>query len=113
MLKGTLYSMNDEFVNADNKKNEIDSDDYIVVNILEDIVKSKAKDFMIKIGGCDCQHCVSDAIALALNELPSKYTATYKGMLFAMLTSYESQYSADINSALTKACLMVTSFPRH
>jgi len=89
------------------------SEDYVAVNIVEDLVKSKAKAFVTKFGICDCHRCVSDVIALALNDLPSRYTVTHKGMLFSKIASYENQYSADINHALTKACMLVNESPRH
>ena len=87
--------------------------DFITVNIVEDIIKSKAPDFVRKFGACDCHRCVSDIIALALNELPSRYTVTYKGMLFSKISSYENQHVVDISQALTKACMLVSDSPRH
>lgn len=89
------------------------NEDFITVNVVEDIVKSRAKDFISKMGGCTCYRCVNDVIALALNELPPKYTVTHKGMLFTKIASYENQYSADISKALTKSCMMVMESPRH
>lgn len=88
-------------------------EDFVTVNVVEDIVKSRAKDFIGKMGGCTCHRCVNDVIALALNELPPKYTVTHKGMLFTKIASYENQYSVDISKALTKACMMVLESPRH
>jgi len=94
-------------------KHENSSEDYIAVNIVEDIVKSKALAFVKRFGMCDCHRCVSDVIALALNDLPARYTVTHKGMLFTKIASYENQYSADINRALTQACMLVNETPRH
>ncbi|MCL2539038.1 MAG: late competence development ComFB family protein [Oscillospiraceae bacterium] len=89
------------------------ADEYVAINIVEDIVKTKAKAFVKKFGICDCHRCVSDVIAIALNDLPSRYTVTHKGMLYSKIASYENQYSADINHALTKACMVVGESPRH
>lgn len=94
-------------------KTAFNQDDFVTVNIVEDIVKSKAHEFAKKFGACECHRCVSDIIALALNELPPRYTVTHKGMLFSKISSYENQHVVDISQALTKACMMVTDRPRH
>ena len=93
---------------------ESDSDnEYVTVNIVEDIVQSKAPEFAKNFGVCDCHHCISDVIAIALNEIPPRYTVTQKGMLFAKVNSYALQHFADVNQALTKACMIVIESPRH
>ena len=92
---------------------EYNEGSYISVNIVEDLVKSKVMDFVKKMGGCSCYRCVNDIIAMTLNILPPKYIVTEKGMLFAKISSYENQYTTDLTSALTKACLAVKGSPRH
>ena len=101
-----MKKLSDELMNQEKSE-------YIAVNIVEDVIKSKAYAFMERLGGCVCYRCVNDVIALALNALPPQYTVTHKGMLFAKVAAYENQHTADITAALTRACLSVKSHPRH
>ena len=108
--KEEMHLMSDQNKNI-NSLNPMD--EYVAVNIVEDVIKSKAYGFMERLGGCVCYRCVNDVIALALNSLPPQYTVTLKGMLFAKVASYENQHTADIAAALTKSCLTVKGRPRH
>ena len=64
---------------------------YMPINIVEDLIKAKAPEFIKRMGGCTCYRCVNDIIAMALNILPPKYIVTQKGMLFAKIAAYENR----------------------
>ncbi|MEG1800635.1 MAG: late competence development ComFB family protein, partial [Oscillospiraceae bacterium] len=95
-----------------NKHNAV-PEDYICVNVVEEITAAMLEDVMTRFDLCTCEKCKADVMAIALNDLTPKYVGTYKGQLFVKLAGYEKQYSTDVLSALTKACIHVKSNPRH
>lgn len=98
---------------AEVKLKEVDDYEYFYVNILENIVKQRVVEVMQKSSPCSCTRCVNDAIALALNQLPPKYVVTTKGGLFVQAALYEKQYSVDVISAATRACMKIAEHPSH
>jgi len=86
---------------------------YTCYNVVEELVKTKVPPITESLSMCVCSKCVNDVLAVALNHLPPKYVVTRQGQLFAKLHSYESQYAADIMSAVTKACVKIKSDPKH
>lgn len=62
---------------------------------------------------CKCEICRYDIAALALNELPPRYAVREKGALYTKVSMLETQYRADIYSALTRALMKVKQNPRH
>lgn len=89
------------------------SEDYICVNVVEEITAAMLTDVMDRFGLCKCEKCKADVMAISLNDLTPKYVGTSKGQLFVKLAGYEKQYATDVLSALTKACIHVKSNPRH
>lgn len=85
----------------------------VLHNIAEDVTKSKAPEIMEELNMCTCPDCVYDVVALTLNHSQPLYTVTRKGELFQKLTSYETQYGADLVREITKACMQVKLHPRH
>ncbi len=45
---------------------------------------------------CQCEHCLTDIKAIALNNLKPHYVVTQKGELFTKLTELELQFEVDI-----------------
>lgn len=88
-------------------------ENHICVNVMEELILISLDKFMDTFDLCKCQYCRSDVLAYSLNLLPPKYVATNKGKLFTKLATCEHQYSTDITSALTKACMVVKAHPRH
>lgn len=86
---------------------------YACVNVMEQIVKQKILATMDRLGICTCSQCLNDCMAFTLNNLKPKYVVTKKGELFAKLNSYTMQYTTDLISAMTKACVIVKNSPRH
>ena len=87
--------------------------DYCYVNVLEEITKERAEEFLKKMGVCTCPRCIVDTIALALNNLPPKYIVASKETVFPLLNFYSNYYSVSITAQLTKACITVGNFPHH
>ncbi len=87
--------------------------DYCYVNVLEEIVKDRAEEFLKKLGICTCPRCIADTTALALNNLPPKYIVANKEHIFPLLNFYSNHYSVSVTAQLTKACITVGNFPHH
>lgn len=62
---------------------------------------------------CKCERCRADIMAIALNNLPTKYVVTPKGEKFAKLISLQSQFDVDIVTEVTKAVEIVKNNKRH
>lgn len=97
----------------DQEENKDPMHGYIMVNVLEGLVRFDALKLMEQFGMCTCDRCLYDVLALTLNNIPPKYVVTRKGELFAKIESYGSQYKTDITAKLTQACLLVKESPNH
>lgn len=62
---------------------------------------------------CKCPRCRADIMAIALNNLPTKYVVTPRGEKFAKLISLQSQFDVDIVAEVTKAIEIVKNNMRH
>lgn len=89
------------------------SNDKILHNLAEDVIRARVPEIMKSFNMCTCENCTYDVMAFALNHVAPLYTVTDKGHLFQKLSSYESQYGADLTSAITKACIRVKINPNH
>ncbi|MBN7773719.1 late competence development ComFB family protein [Clostridium aminobutyricum] len=89
------------------------NDSKILHNLAEDVIRAKVPDVMKSFNMCTCQNCTYDVMAFALNHVAPLYTVTDKGHLYQKLSSYETQYGADLTSAITKACIRVKINPNH
>ena len=85
----------------------------VLVNILEEVMYLEAPKIMAEFGMCTCERCITDVLALALNNMTPKYVVTPKGALFAKISSYGNQYKTDILASLTHACAIVRETPSH
>lgn len=84
-----------------------------IKNYMEEIVFSLLKDVLEDVNVCNCDKCVLDIAAIALNELPSKYIVSEKGELYSKIDSLRQQFEVDVISAITKAAVLVKRNPRH
>ncbi|SDY48041.1 competence protein ComFB [Proteiniborus ethanoligenes] len=84
-------------------------------NYMEEVVYRYVDEVLKKFDNevCKCEKCRLDIIALALNNLPPRYTVTEKGKLFTKVKEMESQYGVDIIREITKAIEVVSKKPRH
>lgn len=87
--------------------------DYKYLNVMEFVVKSRAKDYMEKFEVCLCDRCVADVTALALTHLPPKYIVVEPPAASPLLNYYSNHYSQQIIVELTKACSVVKENPHH
>ncbi len=82
-------------------------------NYMEEIVAHKIDQLLKIMNFCNCEKCRLDIMAIALNDLPSKYVVTEKGELFTKLKELESQFEVDVETAIVKAALFVSKNPKH
>ena len=81
----------------------------VLVNVAELAVKERIEEAMDKFKCCQCDHCVKDVLALAVNNLPPKYIV--RNELDQALEI--RRYDADVISALVNAVIKVNQNPRH
>ncbi len=81
----------------------------VLVNVAELAVKERIEEAMDKFKCCQCDHCVKDVLALAVNNLPPKYIV--RNELDQALEI--RRYDADVISALVNAVIKVKQNPRH
>lgn len=98
-----------------NEKDSILSkyDQPILVNVIEEFVRQKAKETIRELGACDCETCYQNACAIALNNLPPKYVTTTRGALLSEITATEIGNSSAILVEVTKAVMKVMENPHH
>lgn len=82
-------------------------------NYMEENVERYVDGIMEELDMCTCQKCRMDVMAIALNNLPPRYTVTRNGALFNKLRAFESQSEAKIISEITKAAKIVMKDPNH
>lgn len=81
----------------------------VLVNVAELAVKERIEEAMDKFKCCQCDHCVKDVLALAVNNLPPKYIV--RNELDQALEI--RRFDADVVSALVNAVIKVKQNPRH
>ncbi len=85
-----------------------------IVNIMENFVEEKINSMLKGENDiCQCERCLDDMKAIALNKLPSKYVSTHNGELFSKLDAMMRQNSVDIDIAATEAIHLVAKRPSH
>ena len=62
---------------------------------------------------CKCDRCYYDIKAIALNNLPPKYTVTDKGELYTKLDTFRNQVHVDIIKEVMNAMMVVTNNCSH
>lgn len=83
------------------------------VNVMQVLVEEKALKYVRMFGLCECDQCMADVKALALNHLPPKYVVMRQGDMIPKLTFYEGKYGSDIIAQLLNACRIVKEHPHH
>lgn len=85
-------------------------------NVTEEIVKGLVN-FMLHSPDyqtfCHCEKCELDIIAIALNNLPSKYVGNERGRNEAFVKMNTPQNIEKINREIIKAFHIVSINPRH
>ena len=62
---------------------------------------------------CQCDRCLMDIRAIALNHLKPHYVVTRQGEVYSKLDEMNLQYETDILKALIDAINIVSKHPRH
>ena len=84
-----------------------------LVNVMEKVVEDKLEEMLRTENCCQCDRCLEDMKAIALNKLPAKYVSTHNGELFSKLDSTLRQRVVDINVAVSNAIACVSKKPSH
>lgn len=83
-------------------------------NYMEDFVWGYLDEVLSKYPEiCQCDICKHDIVAIALNNLPTKYVVREQGELYSKLETLDTQYRIDVIAALTRAIMIVKDNPRH
>lgn len=86
---------------------------YKLKNYMEELVSTKTDELLKFMNMCQCEKCRLDIIAIALNELPTKYVVSEKGELYTKLNELEQQFEIDVETAIVKAAVLVSKNPKH
>ncbi|MFZ7133757.1 MAG: late competence development ComFB family protein [Eubacteriales bacterium] len=62
---------------------------------------------------CKCEKCYYDTKAIALNNLPPKYTVTGRGELYTKLNTFRNQVHVDMIKEVMNAILIVSKNCSH
>lgn len=86
---------------------------YKLKNYMEELVIVKTDELLKLMNMCQCEKCRLDIIAIALNDLPTKYVVSEKGELYTKLNELEQQFEIDVETAIIKAAVLVSRNPKH
>lgn len=84
-----------------------------IKNYMEECVMHLVEDVMKANNMCTCERCKMDVMAIALNNLPTKYIVTKSGEMYLKLAALQSQFNVDVITELTKAVQIVKANQRH
>ena len=87
--------------------------DYVMLNVMKEIVEDKIIYFMKQFEVCTCDKCKADTIALTLNGLPAKYKIVEKAAAAPLVSFYASRLISQVTVEALKACTQVKENPRH
>ncbi|MBD7908982.1 late competence development ComFB family protein [Sporosarcina gallistercoris] len=85
-----------------------------VHNVMEDVVRDTLLSYKNNMNlACDCEQCLSDISALALNELPPRYIANSKYSPYVR-ASHEADHQGitTIIAVIAKSAALVSESPR-
>lgn len=89
------------------------SPQFVLVNVMDELLDRFQDDMMRKFGMCTCERCRLDTRALALSNLTGKYVVLNADSVCPMLNFYENRYQSTITAQLTQACEIVMHNPHH
>ncbi len=82
-------------------------------NFMEEVVNKKIDSVLKIMNICNCEKCRLDIMAIALNDLPAKYVVTETGELYTKIRELEQQFEVDVETAIIKAAIFVSKYPKH
>ena len=106
-------SLQNDTTSSDNSSQENEKEEFVYLNVCEELVRDKVSEYMDKFSVCKCERCVADTMALALTNLPPKYVVLNNKDEIPFISFYENKYRILLMTELTKACLTVNNNPRH
>lgn len=81
-----------------------------VVNLMEYLVADRLDGAFKKFNCCKCDKCRKDVVALALNQLPTKYVVAEQEEIPRLVQEISG---SEVSTAIVHAVLVVRSHPRH
>lgn len=87
----------------------------MVYNVTETLVKDLFANAFLQNRSlkCNCTQCQDDILAMALNQLPTRYVATDKGEAYVKAQYFNPQLQSDVLRELEFAAENVGLRPRH
>ena len=85
----------------------------VLKNFMEDLVEQNLDKIIKSSGGCLCEKCRLDTMAIVLNKMPNKYAVTEKGEVYTKLSVLQQQFDVDVVSNIVQASMLVAKSPRH
>lgn len=95
-------------MNDQNKNEEL-----ILVNVVESLVRGKARELIKTMDMCQCDKCFMDVCAITLNKLKPKYVTTTKGELLSQISTFSNNYQSELLVEVLKALVAVKKSPKH
>ena len=86
---------------------------FTIKNYMEEVVYQQMNIVLEDIEVCKCDKCLKDIAAIALNDLPTKYVVTDKGVLFTKIDALAQQFGIEVTSAIIRAAQIVRGKPLH
>lgn len=85
-----------------------------VHNVMEDVVRDTLHTYKSSLHlTCDCEHCLNDICALALNELPPRYISNSKFSPYVRVEHEANHQGATtILTVIAKSAALVSDNPR-
>ena len=84
-----------------------------VQNVMEQIIDEILDEYLKDADVCKCDICRADIKALALNNLPPKYTARQSGNAIIRMDYTQQQAHTDVLAAIVAAIEVIKENPRH
>lgn len=90
-----------------------EEDNFIIVNVMETLVRERAPEYIRQFGVCTCKRCQMDVEAEALSELPGKYVVINRHAMSPLINFYRTKFAGRVTVEVAKACMTVKNSPRH
>ncbi|MFV0343624.1 MAG: late competence development ComFB family protein [Anaerocolumna sp.] len=82
-------------------------------NVMEKLVIEKLDELWNSLDTCKCDRCRNDIIALALNQVGSKYVVSKEGELYSKASTLTQDNEVAIIKAIALASRTVKDKPNH
>lgn len=90
-----------------------EEDNYILVNVMEALVKERVPEYMRQFEVCGCRRCQMAVEAEALSELPGKYVVINRYAISPLINFYRTKFAGRVTVEVAKACMAVKNSNRH